>query len=95
MTWLRRRFPVRDSRWRMCWPLEASMGAVPVQDAKWLRSGNRAISPASARIRAALTGPMPQIELQPSGFVRRVAGHRLDPGDPGHHQGKMTTFPQI
>ena len=29
-----RRFPARESRWRMCWPLEASIGAVPVQDAK-------------------------------------------------------------
>jgi hypothetical protein len=33
------RFPARDSRWRMCWPLEASIGAVPFQDAKWSRLG--------------------------------------------------------
>ena len=48
-----RRLPARDSRWR-CWsPDEASKGAVPVQDAKRLRSANRATSPTSARIRAA------------------------------------------
>jgi hypothetical protein len=34
-------------------------GAVPVQDAKWLRSGNRATSPTSARIPAAPAGPTP------------------------------------
>ena len=49
----------RDSRWRMCCPLEASIGAVPVQDAKRLRLGNRATSPTSARILAAPAGPMP------------------------------------
>jgi hypothetical protein len=30
---LSRRFPARESRWRSCSPLEASSGAVPVQDA--------------------------------------------------------------
>jgi len=30
-----RRFPARESRWRVCCPLEASMGAVPFQEAKW------------------------------------------------------------
>ena len=34
-TRLSRRFPARDSRWRICWPEEASIGAVPVQEAKW------------------------------------------------------------
>lgn len=34
---MRRRFPARDSPERRCWPLEASIGAAPVQDAKWLR----------------------------------------------------------
>jgi len=28
------RLPARDSRWRICSPEEASMGAVPFQDAK-------------------------------------------------------------
>ena len=41
-TWFIRRFPARESRWRICSPEEASIGAVPVQDAKWLRSANRA-----------------------------------------------------
>jgi hypothetical protein len=55
-----------------CWPLEASIGAVPFQDAKWLRLGNRAMSPASARILAA-AGRMPwtSIRLDP---VARTAG---------------------
>ncbi|KRE44056.1 hypothetical protein ASG74_04345 [Knoellia sp. Soil729] len=35
------------------------MGAVPVQDAKWLRSGKRDRSPTSTRSRAAPEGPMP------------------------------------
>ena len=35
------------------------MGAVPVQDAKWCRVGNRDTSPTSARIRPAPAGPMP------------------------------------
>ena len=29
------RFPARDSRWRTWSPEEASIGAVPFQDAKW------------------------------------------------------------
>jgi hypothetical protein len=39
-TWLILRFPARDSPWRICCPLEASIGAVPVQEAKRLRLGN-------------------------------------------------------
>ena len=42
-----RRFPARDSRWRSWSPDEASNGAVPFQDAKWPRSGNRVMSPTS------------------------------------------------
>ena len=63
-TWLIRRFPARDSRWRVCSPLEASIGAVPVQEAKWLRSGNRATSPTSARILAAPAGPIPWMSIK-------------------------------
>src|SRR5665647_2007091 len=33
------RFPARESRWRTWSPEEASMGAVPVQDAKWALFG--------------------------------------------------------
>ena len=33
------RFPARDSRWRTWSPEEASMGAVPFQDAKWCGRG--------------------------------------------------------
>jgi hypothetical protein len=36
-------FPARESRCRICSPEEASIGAMPVQEAKWLRSGNRAM----------------------------------------------------
>ena len=35
------------------------MGAVPFQDAKWPRSGNRVMSPTSTSSRAAPEGPMP------------------------------------
>ncbi len=35
------------------------MGAVPFQEAKWLRSGNRAMSPTSTSSLAAPEGPMP------------------------------------
>ena len=52
-TWPFRRFPARESRWRVCCPLEASMGAMPFQEAKWPRLGKRVTSPTSARIRAA------------------------------------------
>ena len=41
------RLPPRESRWRTWSPEEASIGAVPVQDAKWLLSGNRVMSPTS------------------------------------------------
>jgi len=39
-------------------------GAVPVQEAKWARLRNRAMSPTSARIRAAPAGPMPWMSLR-------------------------------
>lgn len=35
------------------------MGAVPFQEAKWFRSGNRVMSPTSTRGRAAADGPIP------------------------------------
>ena len=54
-----RRLPARESRWRCCWPEEASRGAVPFQDAKWSRLVNRWMLPTSASSRAALEGPMP------------------------------------
>src|SRR4051812_3244330 len=43
------RLPPRESRCQTWSPEEASMGAVPVQEAKWLRSGNRDRSPTSTR----------------------------------------------
>jgi hypothetical protein len=39
-----RRLPARDRRWRRCSPEEASIGAVPVQDAKWALLGNRPLA---------------------------------------------------
>ena len=39
---LMRRFPARDSRWRFWSPEEASMGAVPFQEAKWRAAGEPA-----------------------------------------------------
>ena len=90
-TWFNRRFPARDSRCRICSPEEASRGAVPVQDAKWLRSGNRAMSPTSARILAAPAGPMPcrSIRCEPrawtavlSSLIRVSVWRRWRPGRP-------------
>ena len=62
--WFIRRFPARESRWRLFSPDEASRGAVPVQDANRLRSANRVTSPTSARIRAATTGPIPWMSIR-------------------------------
>ena len=53
------RFPPRERRWRTLSPEEASIGAVPVQDAKCPLSGNRVMSPTSTSSRAAPEGPMP------------------------------------
>ena len=59
-----RRLPARDSRWR-CWsPEEASMGAVPFQEAKWSAVANRSMSPMSPSSRAAPDGPIPLSSLQ-------------------------------
>ena len=67
MMWFIRRFPARDRRCRTISPEEASIGAVPVQDANRLRSANLATSPVSAKVRAATTGPNPgrSINLEP------------------------------
>ena len=54
--WFSCRMPARDSRCRVCSPQEASIGAVPVKDVNWARSGNQATSATSARIRAAPAG---------------------------------------
>jgi hypothetical protein len=54
------RLPARDSRcltWGRIWsPEEASMGAVPFQDAKCALFGNRVMSPTSTSSRAAPEG---------------------------------------
>ena len=49
------------------------MGAVPVQEAKWPRLGNRATSPTSARMRAAPAGPMPWISISCEPLARTAA----------------------
>jgi hypothetical protein len=54
-----RRLPARESRWRRCWPDEASSGAVPFQAAECPRLANRVMSPMSPMSRAAPDGPMP------------------------------------
>lgn len=53
------RRPARESRCRTCSPDEASMGAVPFQEAKWALSGKRVMSPTSTSSLAAPEGPMP------------------------------------
>ncbi|OLT36728.1 hypothetical protein BJF82_14350 [Kytococcus sp. CUA-901] len=57
--------PLRESRWWVWSPEEASTGAVPVQDAKWLRSGKRVMSTTSTSSRAAPEGPMPCRSIRP------------------------------
>jgi len=73
--WFIRRFPARERRCRFCSPEEASRGAVPVQDAKRLRSANRAMSPTSANVRAATTGPTPgrSISREPRALTRALS----------------------
>src|SRR5262249_29219540 len=46
-------------------PDSAGMGAVPFAAAKWLIDGKRRMSPTSARIQAATTGPTPTMALKP------------------------------
>ena len=72
-TWLSRRFPALERRWRSCAPEEASNGAVPVQAAKRALVGNRAMSPTSATTRAAPAGPIPyrSIRCDPRARTRR------------------------
>jgi hypothetical protein len=53
------RLPARDSRWRTWSPEEASIGAVPFQEAKCARVGNRVMSRVSISSRAAPDGPIP------------------------------------
>ena len=53
------RFPAWDRRWRIWSPEEASIGAVPFQEAKWARSGNRVMSATSTSSWAAPDGPIP------------------------------------
>ncbi len=62
----------RDSRWRFCSPEEASMGAVPFQDAKCPRVGNRDTSPMSPSSRAAPEGPIPCSSSSVLPVARRV-----------------------
>jgi len=47
------RLPPRESRCRTLSPEDASMGADPVQDAKWPLVGNRVMSPTSTSSPAA------------------------------------------
>ena len=51
--------PARESRWRTWSPEDASIGAVPFQDAKCALEGKRATSRASISSRAAPDGPIP------------------------------------
>src|SRR5665647_3596055 len=55
------RFPARESRWRTWSPEEASMGAVPVQDAKWALFGE--------------PGDVPDLDQQPGRPGGADAGH--------------------
>ena len=73
---LMRRFPARDRRWR-CWsPEEASIGAVPFQDAKWLRAGE------PADVADVTQQPSRHGWADPVELLQFAAGH-LDPAWPG------------
>ncbi len=80
--WFIRWFPALDRRCRTISPQEASIGAVPVQDAKRLRSANRATSPTSARIRAATPSPTPRRSINPRAgdfhHLLQLGGQGLD-----------------
>ena len=58
-TRLMRRLPARDRRWRFWSPEDASIGAVPFQEAKCPAVRNRLMSPMSPSSRAAPDGPIP------------------------------------
>jgi hypothetical protein len=66
-TRLIRRLPVRDRRWRFWSPEDASIGAVPFQQAKWALLRNRLMSPMSPSRRAAPDGPIPLSWLKRAG----------------------------
>ena len=53
------RLPPRESRCRTLSPEVASIGAVPVQDAKWPVAVDRVMSPTSTSSLAAPEGPVP------------------------------------
>jgi len=53
------RLPARESRWRIWSPEEASIGAVPFQEAKWARLAKRVMSATSTSSRGAPDGPIP------------------------------------
>jgi hypothetical protein len=59
MAWLSRRFPRLLSRLTFRCPEETSIGAVPLQDAKWSRFLKRDTSRTSPMTAAAMTGPTP------------------------------------
>ncbi len=59
MAWLIARFPRLLSRQTLRPPGETSIGAVPVQAAKWSRPGKRDTSRTSPMMVAAMTGPAP------------------------------------
>ena len=77
ITWFIRRLPARESRCQIWAPLEASSGAVPVQEANRFRVANRATFPTSTRILAAPAGPRPyrsiRCEPRPSTASRSLA----------------------
>ena len=60
MAWQSRRFPRRDSRQAFRCPEDTSIGAVPLQAAKWSRFLKREASRTSPMMVAAMTGPTPE-----------------------------------
>src|ERR1044072_5538215 len=66
------RFPARDSRWRIWSPEEASIGAVPFQEAKCARVGVLLALVDALQVTAQLRG------AAGAGLARGIAG--ADPG---------------
>src|SRR5271156_6666651 len=79
MAWLSRRFPRLLSRRAFRCPEETSIGAVPLQDAKWSRFLKRDTSRTSPMTAAAMTGPTPKspVRLVPDA---RTAASSFFPG---------------
>jgi hypothetical protein len=86
--WQCRQFPRRDSRQTFRSPEDTSIGAVPLQAAKWSRPGKRDTSRTSPMTAAAMTGPdgwtSTTRAARMNGAVRTPIMHRVMAGVAPH-----------